>query len=100
MMMAAVMVAVMMVGLFLNPPLDVKKIVGGTRQPQRPRRVVTVDLMCLIQKPLEKWMVKVGYGNHEPLKPSIFLQSNLNRKPPFLHLRLLVFLHRQINAKV
>jgi hypothetical protein len=89
-----VVMMLMMVGLFLNPPSEMEKIVHRAWQPKRAGGVVAINLVSFFQKPLEQRMVEKGYGNHKTLALAVFvLQPHLNCEPSFLHLHLLVLLH-------
>lgn len=74
-MMVVVMVVLVGSGFFLNSPTEVEEIVDGTRKLERTIGVVPINLVSLVQKMLEKRVVKVGDWDHESLRgrPTFFI---------------------------
>lgn len=64
---------VMMIGLFFDPPPEMKEIIDGARKPERSGGMVAINLISFFQKPLEKRMVKIRNRYGKTLKTSIFI---------------------------
>lgn len=70
------MVMVVRIGLFLNLPTDMEKVIDGTWQLKRTVGVIPINLVSFVQKALEKRMIKIPYRDHKSLRatttPTLF----------------------------
>jgi len=82
---------------FLNSPSKMKEIIHRTWKLERTIGMVAINIISLVKKTLEKWMVKIRDRYDKFLRARttffFFLQTHLNCKPSLLHFHLLILLH-------
>lgn len=96
MMVVGVVVVVIVIGLLLDPPAEVKEVVDGAGKAERAVGVVAVDVVGLVEEAAEERVVEVGDRDDETAGGAVVfvLGADLNGEPSFLHLHLLVVVVR------